>query len=53
MKNIEKDDLHRLVKLEINRGHDIKKAIKTIEKLGFKPATIGKYYKLPRYSNNR
>ncbi len=44
MTNEEKDNLRSLVKFEISRGLDKKKAVAVIKRLGFKPATIGKYY---------
>jgi len=44
MTNQEKDDLHCLVKREIALGHSEKVAVLSIARLGFKKATIRRYY---------
>ncbi len=44
MKNWEKLRLKQMVALEINVGHNLKTAINIIEKHGFKPVTIRRYY---------
>jgi len=45
MRNEEKADLKQLVIAQIRKGSDMKEAVKRIERLGFSPSTIRKYYK--------
>ncbi len=45
MTNQEKRDLGILVKVAISLGYDMNATVKRIEVMGFKPATIRRYYK--------